>query len=415
MQNNSNKLDMPGGFKENIANDTSFSSSHAHGTSATNNPDSTPIATTMRSANVVNPHGSAYEVAGPTTGGTSLLHNRALDAVKGQSLNDSAGAPSGTPAHGLTETVKESAAAAVAAAATGATAAGASVIAAAKKLISSGDDHENDLGDYSQHESNFHPISNINTTTASTAADNTISLDSPNVSSPRTPSVTSTSSPKPLGPNDRPPIKVAIHAHKPSDKATYGNLDSPGAQNHPGPLSDRALAGTPPPSSTPKKTIADPFGPVMVANWNDHKRQADVSTPTSEDFDNPHIETSTRSSTAPSVQPAAAAAAAASKRMHAPSPLRVSTLMFVSFQHYHIYLLYTPISKENFLTINSLTARPLFRRRTHQSRRPMQFLSHSHRQATSLTSSTAQPWTMQLLTTHQPSPPPSLITNTRNP
>ncbi|KAG0047508.1 hypothetical protein BGZ89_004913, partial [Linnemannia elongata] len=308
MQNNSNRLDMPGGFKDSPANDTS----------ATSNPDPTPIATTMRSANVVNPHGSAYEVAGPSPGGASPIHNRTLDAVKGQSLNDPAGDPSGTPAHGLVETVKENAAAA----ATGAAAAGASVIAAAKKLISGHDDQENELGDYSQHDSSFQPTSNINTTTGTTAINNTISPASQIVSSPRTPSVTSTPSPKPLGPHDRPPIKVAIHAHKPSDKATYGNLDSPGAQNHPGPLSDRALAGTPPPSSlsTPKKTIADPFGPVMVANWNDHKRQADVSTPTSEDFDNPQFGTPMRSSTAPSAQPAAAAAA--SKRMPAPSPLR---------------------------------------------------------------------------------------------
>lgn len=388
---------MPGGFKGNLANDTSFSSSYAHGTSATNNPDSTPIATTMRSANVVNPHGSAYEVAGPTTGGTSPVHNRALDAVKGQSFNDPAGAPSCTPAHGLAEVMKDNAAAA----ATGAAAAGASVIAAAKKLINGRDGRENELGDYSQHDSNFHPISNINATTASTAANNTFSPDSSTVSSPRTHSVTSISSPKPLGPHDRPPIKVAIHAHKPSDKATYGNLDSPGAQNHPGPLSDRALAGTPPPSSTPKKTIADPFGPVMVANWNDHKRQAEVSTPTSEDFDSPRIGTPTRSSMAPSAQPtAAAAAAAASKRMHAPSPLRVSTLLFISFQHGRTDLVCILILNENFLTINLLIARHLFRR-SHQSRRPLQFPSHSHQQATSLMSSTAQPWMMQLLTTLQ--------------
>ncbi|KAF9318370.1 hypothetical protein BGZ91_005179, partial [Linnemannia elongata] len=260
MQNNSNRLDMPGGFKDSPANDTS----------ATSNPDPTPIATTMRSANVVNPHGSAYEVAGPSPGGTSSIHNRTLDAVKGQSLNDPAGDPSGTPAHGLVETVKENAAAA----ATGAAAAGASVIAAAKKLISGHDDHENELGDYSQHDSDFQPTSNINTTTGTTAINNTISPASQIVSSPRTPSVTSTPSPKPLGPHDRPPIKVAIHAHKPSDKATYGNLDSP----------------------------------------------ADVSTPTSEDFDNPQFGTPMRSSTAPSAQPAAAAAA--SKRMPAPSPLR---------------------------------------------------------------------------------------------
>ena len=331
MQNSTDRLDMPGGFKDDRANDTSFSSPHAHGTSATNNPDPTPIATAMRSANVVNPHGSVYEVAGPSAGGTGVIHNRVLDAVKDQSFNDPTGASSGTPAHGLTETVKDNAAAA----ATGAAAAGASVIAAAKKLISGRDGHENELGDYSQHDSNFHPISNTNTTTATTAANNTISSASPIISSPRTSSVTSTPSPKPLGPHDRPPVKVGIHAHKPSNKATYGNLDSPGAQNHPGPLSDRALAGTPPPSLLPKRTIADPFGPLMVANWNDHKRQADVSTPTSEDFDSPHIGTPMRSFTPPSAQ---SAPAAASKRMHSPSPLRVSAPMFffVSSQRWRI-------------------------------------------------------------------------------
>ncbi|KAF9118684.1 hypothetical protein BGX30_004410, partial [Mortierella sp. GBA39] len=303
MQNNSGRLDMPGGFKDNVANDTSFSSPYAHGTSATSNPDQTPIATAMRSANVVNPHGSAYEIAGPTTGGTSPIHNQ---AIKGQSFSDSAGAPSGSPAHGFAETVKDNATAA----ATGAAAAGASVLSAAKKLISGRGGHENELGDYSQHDSNFQPISNIN---------NTISPLSPIASSQITSSVASTPSPKPLGPNDRPPIKVGVLAQKPSDKATYGNLDSPGAQNHPGPLSERALADTPPPSSTPKRTIADPFGPVMVANWNDHKRQADVSTPTSEDFDSPNIGTPMRSFAGPSGQPAAAVAP---QRMHAPSPLR---------------------------------------------------------------------------------------------
>ncbi|KAG0294629.1 hypothetical protein BGZ97_005036 [Linnemannia gamsii] len=195
---------MPGGFKDNPSNDTSHQSS----TSATTYQDNlTPTATTMRSANVVNPHGSAYEVAGPFTGGTSSVHNRALDAVKGQSLDSPFSGSGGAPAHSLTE--KDCAAAAVMSAA----AAGAY-----------------DLD--SQHNTNLHPISNTNNT-----------LASPTVSSPMTPSSITTGSSgspslKPLGPHDRPPIKVAIHAHKPSDKATYGNLDSPGAQNHPGPLSD---------------------------------------------------------------------------------------------------------------------------------------------------------------------------------
>ncbi|KAF8927006.1 hypothetical protein BGZ47_002422, partial [Haplosporangium gracile] len=301
----SDELDMPGAFKDSFAKNTSYSRS----TSATNR-DPTPIATAMRSANVVNPHGSAYEVAGPLAGGTSPVHNLALDPVKGQTFSDPVGAPGGTPAHGLAETVKDSAAAVTASAA----ATGASIIATAKKLISSRDGNENELGDHSQHY-NIRPISNINTTTNTT---NNPSPASPIASSPRTPSISSTSSPKPLGPHDRSPSKVSIHAHKPSDKATYGNLDSPGANSQPGPLSERTLVSTPLP--TPKKTIAGPFGPVMVANWNDHKRQADVSTPTSEDFDSPQLGGPMRSSIAPESAPSAPAAA--SKGIHAPTPLR---------------------------------------------------------------------------------------------
>jgi hypothetical protein len=81
---------------------------------------------------------------------------------------------------------------------------------------------------------------------------------------------------------------------------------------------------------------------VMVANWNDHKRQTeDVSTPTSEDFENPRLhgapgQSSPAPGSAPLSAPAAAAAAAgaattaAAKRMHAPSPLRVSFCLFFS-------------------------------------------------------------------------------------
>jgi len=44
--------------------------------------------------------------------------------------------------------------------------------------------------------------------------------------------------------------------------------------------------GTPPlPGGNQQKTFADPFGPVKVSNWNDGKHQAEVSTPTSDDFD----------------------------------------------------------------------------------------------------------------------------------
>lgn len=270
---------MPGAFKDTPAIDTS----HHTSTSATTHLDNptTPKATTMRSANVVNPHGSTYEVAGPFTGGIIPAQNRDLNTTKGQSLDAPIGGTGGTPAHSLTE-----------------------------------------LND--QYDTNLQPISN--TTNNITPASAIVS--SSGTSSNITTTPMGSSSLKPLGPYDRPPVKVGFHAHKPSDKATYGNLESPGAQKHPGPLSDRTLAGTPPPSSMPKKTIADPFGPVKVANWNDHRRQVDSSTPTSEDFESPYLHgTPGRSSavsvTAPLVAPAAVAPGA-DKRMHAPSPLRVS-------------------------------------------------------------------------------------------
>ncbi|KAG0276250.1 hypothetical protein BGZ96_003396, partial [Linnemannia gamsii] len=276
MQNNSDRLDMPGAFKDALVKDTS----HQTSTSATTHQDNpTPNATTMRSANVVNPQGSAYEVAGPFTGGITPVQNRTWDAVKGQSLDDPVSGIGGTPTHSLTA-----------------------------------------LDD--QHDTNLQPISN--TTNSNTPASAIVS--SSETSSNNTTTPLGSSSLKPLGPNDRPPAKMGLHAHKPSDKATYGNLNSPGAQKQPGPLSDRTLAGTPPPPSTPKKTIADPFGPVKVANWNDHKRQVDASTPTSEDFEIPHQHgTPGWSSAAPGTAPLIApgtVAPGADRRMHTPSPLR---------------------------------------------------------------------------------------------
>ncbi|KAG0362772.1 hypothetical protein BGX24_005063, partial [Mortierella sp. AD032] len=301
---------MPGGFKNAPVTHTNDA---LYGTSSTADP--TPIATAMRSSNVVNPYESAYEVAGLSMGGSPSIHNRALDSVKGQTLHDPAGpvSSSGTPAHSLPGTAMDN----TTAAATGAAAVGASAIAAAKNLISTNTNSrsDNEFG---------HP--HVDTTAIPHAISN--SSNSPtSISSPQTSSVISSSpslsQPKPLGPNDRPPIRVAIHAQKPSDKATYGNLDSPGAHHHAGPLSDRALAGTPPPSALPlPRTIADPFGPVKVTNWNDGKRQTDVSTPTSEDFDSPHFspvrDRPEKSFTAPGSAPATHTA----KRLHNPSPLK---------------------------------------------------------------------------------------------
>ncbi|KAF9900695.1 hypothetical protein EC991_007012 [Linnemannia zychae] len=294
---------MPGGFKDRPVTSTNDS---LHGTSST--VDSTPIASSMRSSNVINPHGSAYEVAGPSMGGSPAFHNRALDAVKDQTLPEPVApvSSSGTPAHTLADTVKDGATAA----ASGAAAAGASVIAAAKGLINRR--NENEFGN-PHVDTTPHPITNRSNSPSDITTSKTSSLGS---SSP------TLSQPKPLGPHDRPPIRVAIHAQKPSDKATYGNLDSPGAHSHPGPLSDRALASTPPPSVLPlPRTIADPFGPVVVTNWNDGKRPVDELTPTSEDFDSPRMgpmrDHPEKSFTAPGSAPSQQ-----TKRMHNPSPLR---------------------------------------------------------------------------------------------
>ncbi|KAF9117712.1 hypothetical protein BGW39_001864, partial [Mortierella sp. 14UC] len=308
MQRQGDKLDMPGGFKD---TPVTFSKDSHYGTSSTADP--TPIATAMRSSNTINPHESAYEIAGPSMGGSPAIHNRALDTVKkGQILPDPV-APvynSDTPAHTLADTVKDSATTA----ATGAVAAGASIIAAAKNLINRRNDNE--FGDPHVNAAP-HPIAN-----SANSANSPSSLSSPKTSSIGS-SSPSLSQSKPLGPHDRPPVRVAIHAQKPSDKATYGNLDSPGAHNHPGPLSERALASTPPPSSLPlPRTIADPFGPVMVTNWNDGKRQADVSTPTSDDFDSPHVGPMRDRSEKSSTDPGSAPSTQTTKRLSNPSPLR---------------------------------------------------------------------------------------------
>ncbi|KAG0254947.1 hypothetical protein BGZ95_005903, partial [Linnemannia exigua] len=307
MQRQGDKLNMPGGFKN---TPTTHTNDSLHGTTSTADP--TPIASAMKSSNIVNPRESAYEIAGPSMGGSPTVHNRALDAVKGQNLHDPVApvSSSGTPAHSLADTVKDNATTAV----TGAAAAGASVIAAAKNLINNNTNsrNHNEFGD-----------PHVDTTITPHAIVN--SNNSPtSISSPQTSTVTSSPSmshPKPLGPHDRPPIRVAIHAQKPSDKATYGNLDSPGAHYHAGPLSDRTLAGTPPPPLP--KTIADPFGPVKVTNWNDGRRQADVSTPTSEDFDSPHFspvrDRPEKSFTAPGSAPATHTT---KRMMHNPSPLK---------------------------------------------------------------------------------------------
>ncbi|KAG0033836.1 hypothetical protein BGZ81_007166 [Podila clonocystis] len=271
---------MPGGFKNNR--------SDGHINSTSSDPNNPVSASAMRAASG-NPHGQSYQVAGPTIGGTPTpydSHN--IEIAKehlAQSLNggdkDTLNVTSG---HGrrssLTGNIIQ-----------GASTAGASVIAAARKLISNDDGNE---------------ITEHGVTTPQ-----------------KDQNVLEFSQQKKVNPADRPPVKIPIHAMKPSDRATYGDLDSPGAHNMPGPLSDRAKVGTPPVVDTnAAKTIADPFGPLNVANWNDGKRHDDVSTPTSEDFESyldtkPLHRTPIHSSTAPSQ-----AGAFRSSATHGHSPLK---------------------------------------------------------------------------------------------
>jgi len=253
---------MPGGFKSNRA-DASYNNNHLAGAVA--GTQGASAATPMRATNVTNPHGSSFEVAGPTMGGApSPFSNDRLEQAKlhlADSLNglnhDSAAdhntvnVSSAGTGHARRPSLSDTVLSGASSAATGAAAASASVIAAAKKLIHHGDD------EHAVHQEGYNTVS-----------------------------ASGTDSPAKLNAGDRAPLKVGIHAMKPSDKATYGNLDSPGATNRPGPLSERALAGTVPLTEAPK-TIADPFGPVKVTNWNDgrHERESEISSPKAEDFD----------------------------------------------------------------------------------------------------------------------------------
>ena len=274
---------MPGGFKSNRADDSYNNNTNQAGSVTGSHTNAAPGATPMRATNVLNPRGSAFEVAGPTSGGTpSPFNSDRLEQAKehladrlngidhsadhGNTLNVSSSGSGHARRPSLTETVisgastaASTAATAASSAATGAAAAAASVIAAANKLIHHGEDEHAAVVGHDNH--------------ATTVLHDTVSASS-----------AAPLSSNAMNPGDRAPLKVNIHAMKPSDKATYGNLDSPGATVRQGPLSDKALAGTTPVTEVPK-TIADPFGPVKVSNWNDGHREHDVSTPTSGDFD----------------------------------------------------------------------------------------------------------------------------------
>ncbi|KAG0248801.1 hypothetical protein BG011_009912 [Mortierella polycephala] len=281
MQRDDDKLSMPGGFKSNRINspydDINNGGIQQHATSSVVNQEE-PNATAMRATNVTNPHGGNYAIAGPTIGGAPIPYDsnkieQAKEHLVGSmnenenqhdySKNSILHADNTGSRHGRRPSLSEAVKTGATTAATGAAAAGASVIAAAKKLIQgNGDDdaeyrHDDDAG---------HILKPSADTTG-------LEFSHPH-------------SRKPPGPGDRPPAKLGIHPKKPSDLALYGNFDSPGAHNHPGPLSDRALAGTPPlPVGTQHRTIADPFGPVKISNWNDGKRHPDAANPTSEEFD----------------------------------------------------------------------------------------------------------------------------------
>ncbi|CAO3568054.1 unnamed protein product [Mortierella alpina] len=272
MQRDNEKLDMPGAFKSS-RDSTTFDSSDNNqhrATSATSHE--TPTATAMRATNANHDDGR-YEVAGPTMGGSPTPYDSGnIEFPKNSNNTTLARDTEAGHAHksSLSETVIAGAATAASTAASTAAAAGASVLAAAKKLVS-GDDNDAHLHDsHTDGHDHAFPASTSDASAATAHGDNQ-GLEF---------------SHRAVGPNDRSPARIDVRAMKPSSKATYGNLDSPGAHNTPGPLSDRTLMGTPPlPGGNQQKTFADPFGPVKVSNWNDGKHQAEVSTPTSDDFD----------------------------------------------------------------------------------------------------------------------------------
>ncbi|KAF9323886.1 hypothetical protein BG006_001039, partial [Podila minutissima] len=250
MQREEPSVNMPGGFKNNRRDGNANSTS--------SDPNNPVPASTMRAASS-NLHGQSYQVAGPTIGGTPTPYDsKNIEIAKehlAQSLNrGDKDASKNTSGHAGKSSLADNIIQGASTAATGAASAGASVIAAARKLISTDDGDEITEHGVVTPQKNQHGLE--------------------------------FSQQKKVNLADRPPVKIPIHAMKPSDKATYGDLGSPGAHSMPGPLSDRAKVGTPPVVDTnAAKTIADPFGPLNVANWNDGKRHDDVSTPTSEDFE----------------------------------------------------------------------------------------------------------------------------------
>ncbi|KAG0081312.1 hypothetical protein BGZ93_002729, partial [Podila epicladia] len=286
MQREEPSINMPGGFKNNRRDGNVNSTS-----SDPNNPVS---ASTMRAASG-NPHGQSYQVAGPTIGGTPTPYDsNNIEIAKehlAQSLNvGDKDTSNNTSGHAGRSSLADNIIHGASTAATGAAAAGASVIAAARKLISTDDGGEITEHGVATPQKDQHGLQ--------------------------------FSQQKKANPAERPPVKIPIHAMRPSDKATYGDLDSPGAHSMPGPLSDRAKVGTPPVVDTTAKTIADPFGPLNVANWNDGKRHDDVSTPTSEDFESYLDAKPLHHAPAPSSSAPSHAGAFRSYATHGLSPLK---------------------------------------------------------------------------------------------
>ncbi|KAF9277277.1 hypothetical protein BGZ68_009406, partial [Mortierella alpina] len=262
---------MPGGFKSSRDSTTFDGSDNSQHRATSSTSHETPSATAMRATNV-NRDDGRFEVAGPTVGGSPTPYDSGNIESAKDSNNTTLARDTETDharKSSLSETVIAGAATAASTAASTAAAAGASVLAAAKKLVSGEDSETHHDRHTDDHDRPFPGSSS--TTSAATAHGDNQGLEF---------------SHRAVGPNDRSPAKIDVRAMKPSSKATYGNLDSPGAHNMPGPLSDSTLMGTPPlPGGNQQKTFADPFGPVRVSNWNDGRHQADVSTPTSEDFD----------------------------------------------------------------------------------------------------------------------------------
>ncbi|KAF9979020.1 hypothetical protein BGZ73_007121 [Actinomortierella ambigua] len=295
--------DIPGGHKSmKSAAATDSADDHIAATTTGASAKAMPLR-----AAVKNPGNYTYaQVAGPSVGGTSTpydpakvelakehladsLNNRATATTTNTSAKNESLRPIDEQKPSITETVRSGAATA----ATGAAAAAAGVVSAAKKLIGGRDDDDTDESDYTDA---------LASPTAAMTPGSTGPTIKPNTDHGL--EFQGEKKKKSMSAGDRASEKVNIVARLPSVKATQGS--SLGAKEPSGPLPENVIPSTPPRLSA--LTLGDPFGPVVVSHWNDFKREHEVSTPSSEDFEREDFE---RMHPMPDIHSAAAATAAA--------------------------------------------------------------------------------------------------------